>query len=114
MLAFVNPNVWFKMKSTGDEKHSGLAVALKWFLPLVKRFGGLHPPEAKIRQEIHSFLIGDGRGQKKAHFNKFADGKRISRGAGGVEVTSKSCILVKHFSFGKESWRVFSEGANFF
>ena len=76
------------MKST-TVKHLGLAVALKWLLSLVKKFGGSHPSEDKIRREIHTLSIGDGRGQKKSHFNKFANGTKITRGAGGVKVTIK-------------------------
>lgn len=109
MLTCVNPTVEFKMKFT-TVKYFGFAVALKWLLSLVKNFGGSHPSEDKIRREIHTLSIGDGRGQKKSHFNKFANGTKITRGAGGVEVTSRSCIVVKHSCFGTESWKVFSEG----
>ena len=109
MLTCVNPTVEFKMKST-TVKHFGLAVALKWLLSLVKNFGGSHPSEDKSRREIHNLAIGDGRGQKKSFFNKFANRNKITIGAGGVEVTSRSCIVVKHSCFGAESWRAFSEG----
>ena len=97
------------MKST-TVKHVALAVALKWLLPRGKKFGGSHPSEDKIRREIHTLSIGDGRGQKNSHFNKFANGTKITRGAGGDELSSRSCIVVKHSCFGAESWEAFSEG----
>ena len=84
-------------------------MAFKWFLPLIKEFGGTHPPDDRIRREITTLSIGDGKGATQ-HFNKFPDGNCISRGAGGVQVTGRKCIFIKHSAFGKESWRTFSEG----
>ena len=100
------------MKATGgtEKQHKGVAVALKWLLPLVRQFGGSHPPEDRIRQEIRTLSIGDGRGEKKQYFNKYPDGIAISRGAGGVEVVSRSCVIIKQSCFGAEKWTTFCEG----
>jgi len=84
LLTCVNPSVSFKLKTSGT--HKRVAVALKWFLPLIKQFGGTHPPEDRIRREIITLSIGDGRGATQ-YFNKHADGTCISRRAGGVKVT---------------------------
>lgn len=84
MLTCVNPAVIFRMKSSGDQRHNGVAISLKWLLGLVKRFGASNPPESRIRQEIHNLSIGDGKGEKKQYFNRNADGTTITRAAGGV------------------------------
>ena len=111
MLTCVNHAVTFKLKVAGNQNHyKGTAVALKWLLPLVRQFGGSHPHEDRIRQEIKSLSIGDGRGDKKQFFNKYPNGKVISRGADGVETVARSCVVIRQTSFGQEKWRLFSEG----
>lgn len=110
MLTCVNPSVSFKMLPDKTVQHKGVAVALKWFLPLVKQFGGCHPPEGRIRQELRTLSIGDGRGDIKQFFNKQANGDTITRGAGGVSATAKSCVVMKNSAFGREKLRVFWEG----
>jgi hypothetical protein len=90
-------------------KHNGVAVALKWLCSLVKQFGGTHPPEGRVRQEIRMLNIGD-ISDRKQHFNKYANGKKISRGQGGVETSSMTCVFVKHDAFGCESWNIFAKG----
>ena len=110
MLTCVNPAVIFRMKSSGDQRHNGVAISLKWLLGLVKRFGGSNPPESRIRQEIHNLSIGDGKGEKKQYFNRNADGTTITRAAGGVATIPRSCVLVKRSAFRPESWKVMSEG----
>ena len=105
MLTCVNPNINFKVKATGlVQQHKGVAVALKWLLPLARQFGGSHPPEDR------NLSIGDRRGDKKQYFNKYADGVSITRGAGGVEVVARSCVVVKQSCFGNENWSTFCEG----
>ena len=84
-------------------------MALKWFLPLIKEFGEQHPPKDRIRREITTLSIGDGKGATQL-FNKFPDGNCISRGAGGVQVTGRKCIFIKYSSFGRESMKTFREG----
>ena len=112
MLTCVNPAVSFRMKAnTERHMYSGVAVALKWLLPLIKQFGGTHPPEDRVRQEIRTLSIGDA-SDKKQYFNKFADGTTITRAAAGVEVTARSCVLVKYSAFQPESRRAFREGMN--
>ena len=106
MLTCINPSVNFKVK-TGTYK--GVAVALKWLLPLVKQFGRTHPREEAIRRDIVTLGIGDGKGITQ-YFNKYPDGTCISRRAGGVEVIGRKCVIIKHSSFGDESWKTFSEG----
>ena len=83
----MNPSVSFKLKTSG--LHKGVAVALKWFLPLIKEFGGTHPPEDRIRRENTTLSIGDGKGTTQ-HFNKFPDGNC------GVQVTGRKCIFIKY------------------
>ena len=106
MLTCVNPEVTFKLNSV---RHRGAAVALKWLFATIRNFGGTPPPEDKTRQEIRTLDIGLV-GDKKQYFNKYANGKKISRAAGGVEIQSKSCVTVKHSAFGANSWEVFCEG----
>ena len=111
MLTCVNPKVNFKMKASGlEQQHKGVAVALKWLLPLVRQFGGSHPSEDKIRQEIRTLSIGEGSGKKKQYFNQRPNGVSITRGAGGVEVVSRSCVVIKQRCFGTESLTTFCEG----
>lgn len=121
MLTCVNPEVTFKVNSV---RHRGAAVALKWLFATIRNFGETPPPEDKTRQEIRTLdigLIGD----KKQYFNKYANGKKISRAAGGVEIQSKSCVTVKHSAFGANTgksslkvhyWKkkVFPEGPHLF
>jgi len=104
MLTCVNPKVTFRGKE--GQQHKGVAVALKWLLPLVRQFGG----QDRIRREIKTLNIGDGKGDKKQHFNKFPNGTVISRGAGGVDVVSRSCVVIKESCFGEENRRAFREG----
>lgn len=110
MLTCVNPSVSFKLLPDKKVQHKGVAVALKWLLPLVKQFGACHPPEGKIRQELRTLSIGDGRGDIKQFFNKYPDGDAITRGAGGVSVKARSCVVMKNSAFGRENLRVFWEG----
>ena len=84
-------------------------MALKWLLPLVKQFGGTQPCEEVIHRDIITLGIGDGKGVNQ-YFNKYPDGTCISRRAGGVEVIGRKCVIIKHSSFGDESWKTFSEG----
>ena len=109
MLTYVNPDITFKHK-TGNTtvRHRGVAIALKWMFASIRNFGGTLPPEDRTRQEIRNLDIGmicD----KKQHFNKYANGQKISRAVGGVEIQSKS-VTIKHSAFGVESWNVFSQG----
>ena len=110
MLTCVNPSVSFKLLPDKKVQHKGVAVALKWLLPLVKQFGACHPPEGRIRQELRTLSIGDGRGDIKQFFNKYPDGETITRGVGGVSVTARSCVVMKNSAFGREKLRVFWEG----
>lgn len=98
------------MKSHGNQRFNGVAVSLKWLLALIKQYGGNPPPEERIRQEIHSLAIGLGKGEKKQFFNKFPNGKTITRGAGGVAVIPRSCIVLKWTSFQPTTWESFCEG----
>ena len=75
MLTCVNPEVTFKLNSV---RHRGAAVALKWLFATIRNFGGTPPPEDKTRQEIRTLDIGLV-GDKKQYFNKYANGKKISR-----------------------------------
>lgn len=111
MLTCINPSVTFKMKTGANNwvAYKGVAVALKWLLPLMKQFGGTHPPEERIRRDITTLGIGDGKGANQ-FFNKYADGTCISRRASGVDVIARKCVIIKHSSFGDESWKKFSEG----
>ena len=103
MLTCVNPAVSFRMKPTTEwHMYSGVAVALKWLLPLIKQFGGTHPPEDMVRQEIRTLSIGNS-SDKKKYFNKFVDGTTITRAAGGIEVTARSCVLIKYEAFQPEN-----------
>ena len=106
MLTCINPSVNVKVKTW---TYKGVAVALKWLLPLVKQFGGTHPREEAIRRDIATLGIGDGKGVTQ-YFNKYPDGTCISRRADGVEVIARKCVIIKHSSFGDESWKTFSEG----
>ena len=36
--------------------------------------------------------------------------KKISRGQGGVETSSMTCVFVKHDALGCESWNIFAKG----
>lgn len=114
MLTCVNPNVTFKHETgkTTTKHGRGVAIALKWLFATIRNFGGTPPPKDKARQEIRNLEIGM-ISDKKQHFNKYADGQKISRGAGGVEIQSKSCVIIKHSAFGVKSWNVFSEGILF-
>ena len=79
MLTCINPTVSFTMKDATHNiaiKHNGVAVALKWLCSLVKQFGGTHPPEGRVRQEIRILGIGD-ISDGKQHFNKYANEKNI-------------------------------------
>lgn len=109
MLTCVNPSISFKLKDKAVQ-HKGVAVALKWLLPLVRQFGGSHPPEGSITQELRTLSIGDGRGEIKQHFNKFPNGVHITRAAGGVQVTLRSCVVIKNSAFGAEHWKAFCKG----
>jgi len=108
MLTCINPSVNFK-QSSSSASNKGVAVALKWLLPLIKEFGGSHPPEDRIRREVVHLGIGDGKGVTQ-YFNKRPDGTKITRGSGGVEVTGRKCLIIKHSAFGNLSWKTFSEG----
>lgn len=60
MLTCVNPAMSFRTKAnTEPHMYSGVAVALKWLLPLIKQFGGTHPTEDRVHQEICTLSIGD-------------------------------------------------------
>ena len=110
MLTCVNPNISFKMKTSSVTlKYNGVGVALKWFLNMVIKYGTSPPTEESIRQEIRVLEIGEIR-DKKQFFNKCSNGKKISRGEGGVEIQSKSCVTFKHSAFSEESWKIFSQG----
>ena len=112
MLTCINPAVSFRMKANNDmSMYSGVAVALKWLLPVIKQFGGTYPPEDRMRQEICTLSIGD-TNDKKQYFNKFTNGTNITRAAGGVEVTARSCVLIKYEAFQPESRGAFRKGVN--
>lgn len=112
MLTCINPAVSFRMKANTERgMYSGVAVALKWLLLLIKQFGGTYPPEDRMRQEIRTLSIGD-TSDKKQYFNKFTNGTTITRAAGGVEVTARSCVLIKYEAFQPESKRAFRKGMN--
>ena len=59
MLTCINPSVTFKMKTGANNwvAYKGVAVALKWLLPLMKQFGGTHPPEERIRRDITTHVL---------------------------------------------------------
>ena len=112
MLTCINPAVSFRMKANTEwSMYSGVAVALKWLLPLIKKFGGTHLPEDSMHQEIRTLSIGD-TSDKKQYFNKFTNGTTITRAAGGVEVTTRGCVLIKYEAFQPESRRAFRKGMN--
>lgn len=92
-----------------DILYKGMAVALKWLLPLVKQFGGTYSREEAIHRDIVTLGIGDGKGVTQ-YFNKYPAGTCTSRRAGGVEVIGRKCVIIRHSSFGNESWKTFSEG----
>lgn len=108
MLTCINPDVSF---SSGPStlKIRGVAIALKWLLALVKQSGNTTPREDVVRQEITTLGVGVIT-NKKQYFNKNPNGNSICRGADGVEVVSRKCVLVKHSAFGQDSWAIFSEG----
>jgi hypothetical protein len=113
MLTCVNPDISFRMKTCSvNIKYKGVGVALKWFLSMIAKSGTTPPTEDRIKQEIRALEIGE-TGDKKQYFNKFPNGRKITRGEGGVEIQSKSCVIVKQAAFGTESWKIFSEG-NFY
>ena len=60
-----------------------------------------------MRQEIAALGVIS---NKKQYFNKKANGQIICRGANGVEVVSRKCVLVQHSAFGQESWATFLQG----
>ena len=114
MLTCINPAVSFRMKANTEQgMYSGVAVASKWLLPLIlpllRKFGETHPLEDRMRQEIRTLTIGN-TSDKKQYFNKFANGTTITRAAGGVEVTARSCVLIKYEAFKPESRRAFRKG----
>lgn len=111
MLTCFNPEVNFTIK-TGNTpvKQKGVAIALRWLLPLVRNYGGTPPPEDRIRQEIQNLEIGDTK-DRKQHFNRFANGSKITRASGqGVETNSLTCVVVHYAAFNQESWNIFTEG----
>jgi hypothetical protein len=89
-------------------KYKGVGVVLKYDSQIWKT----PPTEDRIKQEICTLEIGEAH-DKKQYFNKFPNGRKITRGEGGVEIQSKSCVIVKQAAFGTESWKIFSEG-NFY
>lgn len=72
---------------------SSVAIALKWLFVTIRNFGGIPPPEDKVRQELCTPDIGVII-NKKQHLEKYANRQQISRAAGGVEIQSKSCVTV--------------------
>ena len=110
MLTCINPNINFKTDD-GNSKVNGVAVALKWLFALIRDNGKSAPPENRVRQEIRALDIGTVK-DKKQFFNKYANGSKITRSADGVEVQSKTCVVIKRSAFAAESWRIFSEGTS--
>ena len=111
MLTSINPEVSFSSGSSTTMKIRGAAIALKWLIALVKESGNTTPWEDKMRQEIAALRVIS---KKKQYFNKKANGQIICRGADGVEVVSRKCVLVQHSAFGQESWATFFSRATRF
>jgi hypothetical protein len=107
MLTCVNPNIIFKQNDS-EPKVKGVAVALKWLFALISDNGMAPPSEGHVRQEIRALEIGIAK-DKKQFFNKYANGNKISRSLDGVEVQSKTCVVIKRSAFSQESWEIFSE-----
>ena len=86
MLTCVNPNISFKMNTCSvNIRYNGVSVALKWFLSMLSKYGASPPTEETIRQEIRMLEIGETR-DKKQFFNKYPNGRKISRAEGSVEI----------------------------
>ena len=48
----------------------------------------------------------------RSSISKFLNGTTITRASGDVEVTPRSCVLIKHEAFQPESRRAFRKGMN--
>ena len=70
-----------------------------------------HPPKDRVREEIRTLAIED-ISDKQQYLKKVTDGTTITRATGGVEVTARSCVLIKYEAFQPESRRAFRDGMN--